>query len=304
VPDWSLRDARRCHPGTLPPAVAPKLGFVAVAFDVDESPIAWRESGPVNVDPTTHNKRPILFLHGLGGSRISWEPQLASLGDERRCIAWDMPGYGASAPLEGDMTFGLLAMIVSHFAQWTLNGPVHLVGISFGGMIAQYVAARNPEVVSSLTLLSTSPKFGLDGTDPIEWRAARLGPLDAGMEPVDFADRVLGALAGPSISPEAFAEQRSAMARVAGAALRKSIDCLITHDSRAILKSIRVPTMCVVGDLDDETPVAYSQAIIDGITDAKLQVIAGGGHLLNAEMPDRVNGLIAAHCLAVEGGNQ
>jgi 3-oxoadipate enol-lactonase len=297
-------DLPSCHSGTLAPTVAPKLGFVAVAFDVDESPIAWRESGPAIVDSTMHTTRPILFLHGLGGSRISWEPQLAALGEGRRCIAWDMPGYGASAPLEGDMTFGPLAMIVSHFAQWTLNGPVHLVGVSFGGMIAQYVAARYPEVVSSLTLLSTSPKFGLDGTDPAEWRAARLGPLDAGLEPVDFADRVLGALAGPSISAEAFAEQRAAMARISGAALRKSIDCLITHDSRAILKSIRVPTMCVVGKLDDETPVEYSQAIVDGVPNAKLQVIAGGGHLLSAEVPTAVNELIAAHCLAAEEGTQ
>jgi 3-oxoadipate enol-lactonase len=272
---------------------------VAVAFDVDESPIAWRESGPTNSDPS---KRPILFLHGLGGSRISWEPQLAKLGNERRCVAWDMPGYGASKPVEGDLTFGLLAMIVSHLAQWTLNGPVHLVGISFGGMIAQYVAARNPEVVSSLTLLSTGPKFGLDGTDPAEWRAARLGPLDAGMEPADFADRVLGALAGPSISPEAFVEQRAAMARVTGAALRKSIDCLITHDSRAILKSIRVPTMCVVGDLDDETPVAYSQALFDAIPDAELVEIGGAGHLLNAEFPEELNFLLEDHFYREELG--
>jgi 3-oxoadipate enol-lactonase len=284
-------------PAIVNPVGAPKLRAVAVAFDVDESPIAWRESGPTIADPS---KRPILFLHGLGGSRISWESQLAELGDERRCVAWDMPGYGASAPFGGDMTFGLLAMVGAHLAQWTLSGPVHLVGISFGAMVAQYVAARNPEVVSSLTLLSTSPKFGLDGTDPAEWRAARLGPLDSGMEPVDFADQVLGTLAGPSITPEAFGEQRAAMARVSGAAMRKSIDCLITHDSRSLLKSIRVPTICVVGDLDSETPIAYSQAIVDGIPNAVLHVLPGGGHLLNAELPTAVNELISANCLTAE----
>jgi 3-oxoadipate enol-lactonase len=278
---------------------------VAVAFDVDESPIAWREAGPATGDQTTSDRstRPILFLHGLGGSRISWEPQLASLGDRRRCVAWDMPGYGASEAVEADMTFGFLSLVVSHLATWKMNGPVHLVGISFGGMIAQYVAARNPEAVASLTLLSSSPKFGLDGTDPQEWRAARLGPLDAGMEPVDFADRVLGALAGPSISPDALTQQRAAMARVTGAALRKSIDCLITHDSRSLLKSIRVPTICLVGELDDETPVAYSQAIADGIANATVQVIPGAGHLLNAEAPDTINEMIDAHCRSAELAN-
>ena len=68
------------------------------ATDVD-GPLAWREYGRGD---------PVVFLHGLGGSRTSWEPQLSGLGDAFRCIAWDMPGYGASAPVE-PLTFTAIA---------------------------------------------------------------------------------------------------------------------------------------------------------------------------------------------------
>jgi pimeloyl-ACP methyl ester carboxylesterase len=157
------------------------------------------------------------------------------------------------------------------------------------------VAALHPERVATLALLATSPKFGLDGTRPDDWRAARLAPLDAGQEPSDFAAEVLRAIAGPHLSEQAFAEQRAAMARISGAALRQSIDCLVTHDSTALLPTISAPTLCMVGELDAETPVPYAFALADLIPQARLAVIPDAGHLLNVEAPDAVNRLLAEH---------
>lgn len=254
--------------------------------DVDGRGLAWREAG--------EGSDVVLCLHGLGGSSLSWEPQLAVLGEQCRIAAWDLPGYGRSPAPPGPFTFEWLADAVARFADELGAATFHLVGISFGGMIAQYAAAAHPHRVRTLTLLSTSPKFGLDGTEPEAWRAARLAPLDAGIEPAAFADRVLGALAGPDITAEAFGGQRAAMARITGVALRRSIEVLVTHDSRAVLPTIVAPTMCLVGALDDETPVAYSQAIVDLVPGARLQVVPGAGHLLNVEAPDIVNAAIAA----------
>lgn len=262
--------------------------------------IAWREVRPDAASVLAGGHLPALLLHGLGGSRISWEPQLASLGVQRLTAAWDLPGYGESAPLDTPVTFTALADAVMRWADVLGAERVHVVGISFGGMIAQYTAARHRDRVASVSLLATSPKFGLDGTAPEEWRTARLAPLDAGLEPADVADRVLGALAGPGISAEALEGQRAAMRRITGAALRTSIDCLVTHDSRLLLGSITAPTQCLVGSLDDETPVAYSQAIVDGVAGAELHVIDGAGHLLNVEAPATVDALIAAHLARAE----
>jgi pimeloyl-ACP methyl ester carboxylesterase len=248
---------------------------------------AWRESGPVS------GGAPVLvLLHGLGGSRLSWEPQLQSLSGNHRVVAWDMPGYGGSAPIDGDLTFPILADAVVEFLDTIGADVVHLAGISMGAMIAQYVAARSPSHLASLTLLSTSPVFGLDGTKPDEWRAARLAPLDAGLEPADFALDVLRSIAGPGISAEALDGQRAAMARVSARAMRQAIDCLVTHDSRALLPQIAAPTLCAVGELDDETPVAYGYALADLIPQARLVVVPDAGHLLNVEAPEAVNHLL------------
>ena len=177
--------------------------------DVDGQRFAWRESG---TGPA------LVLLHGLSGSRLSWEPQLRDLADSCRVVAWDQPGYGDSAALDGEVTFTALADAVVDFIDVIGATQVHLCGISFGGMIAQYVAARYPQRLLSLTLLATSPAFGLDGTKPDEWRAARMAPLDAGRQPSEFAGDVLSAIAGPHISSDALAGQRDAMARVSGGA--------------------------------------------------------------------------------------
>jgi pimeloyl-ACP methyl ester carboxylesterase len=255
---------------------------VTTATDVDGERFAWRESGDGPV---------LVLLHGLGGSRLSWEPQLAGLA-HHRVVAWDMPGYGLSSALAGEFTFTTLADSVVDFLDVIGAEVAHLAGISFGGMIAQYVAARYPSRLLSLTLLSTSPAFGLDGTKPDEWRAARLALLDAGRQPVDFADDVLASIAGPHITSQALAGQRAAMARVSGGAMRAAIDCLVTHDSRALLPSIVAPTLCMVGELDRETPVTYAFALADLIPRAGLVVIPKAGHLLNVEAPDAVNQLL------------
>ena len=263
------------------------VGADVEVVDVQGARVAWREARPRH--RSDHVDHVVVLLHGLGGSRVSWHPQLLGLGAVARVAAWDLPGYGASPPLAGPTTFAALADSVAGWADELGTDRVHLVGISMGGMIAQYAAAAHPDRIASLTLLATSPKFGLDGTRPDEWRAARLAPLDAGQEPADFADRVLAALAGPSITNEAMASQRDAMARITGAALRRSIDCLVTHDSRPILPSVRAHTVCLVGDHDHETPVAYSQAIVDLVPGASFEVVPGAGHLLNVEAPDAVN---------------
>lgn len=261
-------------------------------LDVELDGCAWREAGQGEL---------VLLLHGLGGSRRSWEPQLAGLGAQRRVVAWDLPGYGAAAPLPDEpLTFTALAAAAAHQLDVVGAAQAHVVGISMGAMIAQYLAAWHPQRVRSLTLLSSSPAFGLDGTRPEEWRAARLAPLDAGMEPADFADRVLASLAGPHITPAAMDEQRVAMRRISATALRRSIDCLVTHDSRALLPSLRTPTLVMVGELDEETPPAYARELVRLIPRATLTIVPEAGHLLNAEAPDAVNLAIVDHLTAVE----
>ncbi len=253
--------------------------------DVDAEPTAWREAGD---GPTA------VFLHGLGGGRTAWRPQLEGLSSVRRCVAWDAPGYGASRPV-ADTSFDAYASAAVDFIDATSPGdPVDLVGMSFGGMIAQYVAAAVPHRIRTLTLLCTSPKFGLDGTDPDEWRAHRLAGLEAMGSPAAAAPAILSSLAGPHgahVVPEAV----EAMSRVPLAGLLDSLSTIASHDTRAILPTIPTPTLLLVGELDEETPVAYSEAIDALMPNSRMIVVAGAGHLLNLEAPKEINAALLDH---------
>ena len=258
--------------------------------DVD-GPIAWREAGEGPV---------VVLLHGLGGSRTAWEPQLAALSASWRVVAWDLPGYGASAPLPGPLDFDVLADAAVRLFDAAGTEAAHLVGLSFGGMIAQHTALRHPDRVRSLTLLATSPAFGLDGTTADAWRSGRLAPLDAGRPPADIAPEVIDAIAGPGLTAAARAEQVAAMARIPEKALRRAIACLPTHDTRARLGEVTAPTLVVAGELDAETPPGYGRALADAIPRARFVLVPGAGHLLPAEMPEQVNALLIEHLARVE----
>jgi 3-oxoadipate enol-lactonase len=89
---------------------------------------------------------PLVFLHGIGGAARAWRGQVEAFGDRHRAIAWDMPGYGGSAPL-ATVSIAALADALQEFLQ--ANGAVKpiLVGHSIGGMIVQQWLVQHPHVV-------------------------------------------------------------------------------------------------------------------------------------------------------------
>jgi 3-oxoadipate enol-lactonase len=258
--------------------------------DVDAQPVAWREggSGPL-----------VLFLGGLGQTRTAFDHQIRALASGYRCVVWDMPSYGASAPVD-ELTYPLLADSAATLIGTLGETRAHIVGLSMGGQIAMHLTLRHPALVRSLALLDTSPAFGLNGTDPEEWKAQRLGAFDAGETTVSIAEPVHRMLMGPDVSDAAVAEAVASMARITTPAFRIAVKCLTTHDVSARLGEIAVPTIVLNGELDEETPVSYAEAIAAGIPGARLQVIAGAGHITNLEAPDVVNAALRAHLDAVE----
>ncbi len=239
------------------------------------------------------SRAPVVFLHGLGGSAGSWKPQLSDLGRDRRCLAWDMPGYG-DAPPEDPLTFPAIAgRLVELLDDVGLDGPVDLVGLSFGGQHALHTVLAAPRRVRRMVLISTSAVFGGDGTEPDAWRAARLAGLDALPPGPDrmsaLAPLVLDGIAGRPLDPATRAELIEAFARIPESGLRAAIDCLPTHDVVDRLAEIDRPTLVVVGELDQETPPSYGTRLVEGIAGARLVSFPGVGHLVPSEDPDGCN---------------
>ena len=233
----------------------------------------------------------MIFLHGLGGTRTAWDPQLRGLADRFRCIAWDMPGYGASARLE-ELTFPAIADSLAGLLDTLELDTADLVGLSFGGMHALHAAVHHPARVRRLVLADTSPAFGLDGTTAQEWKEARLAPIERGLAPSDMAAGVIESICAKPLEPGIRGQLVASFARISAAGFRASVECLVHHDVRGQLAGIACPSLVIVGEADRETPVAYAEALAAGLPNSSLEVLEGVGHLSPSEAPEHFNRLV------------
>jgi pimeloyl-ACP methyl ester carboxylesterase len=114
----------------------------------------------VRSGPDRPGSEPAVFVHGLGGSALNWTDLMGLLSDATSAPplaaeALDLPGFGFSPPPE-DSDYSLDARVAAVIALIDKrgNGPVHLAGNSLGGAITTRVAARRPDLVRTLTLIS------------------------------------------------------------------------------------------------------------------------------------------------------
>ncbi len=255
----------------------------AAVVDRCANGLAWRECG---------DGAPIVFLHGLGGTRTSWGPQLRALGGTFRCIAWDMPGYGGSDPVT-PLTYPAITQRLVDLLDVLDLPRVDVVGLSFGGMHALHLAIAHPDRVRRIVLADTSPAFGMDGTSREDWTRARLATIDGGGVPADIADAVIDAITATPLAGEIRAETIESFGRIGADGFRAAVECLPDNDVRADLHRIDHQTLVIVGELDAETPPSYAKVLHDGLAHSTLHVLAGAGHLTPAEAPEEFNRLVA-----------
>ncbi len=118
------------------------------------------------LDPAT--AEPALFVHGLGGNSTNWTDLMALLRDRVDGVAVDLPGFGWSPPpRDGDFSLRRSADSLADLVEQRFDGrPVHLFGNSMGGAITVQLAARHPQLVRTLTLVSPAlPKVGVRRTN-------------------------------------------------------------------------------------------------------------------------------------------
>ena len=235
----------------------------------------------------------VLMLHGIGGGHLAFAPQVETLaGSGYRAVAWDMPGYGHSAPIE-PYTFKGLAQSCIQLIEALRCGNVVLLGHSMGGMVAQEVVARRPELVSRLILCGTSPSFGKpDGDWQRAFIAQRTAPLDAGRSMAELAETLVPQMVGPGSLPEGVRLATHCMAGVPAATYRRALECILTFDRRANLPNILVPTLLVAGEHDRNAPPAVMKKMAGAIANSTYVEMKGIGHLQNLEAPEEFDALV------------
>jgi 3-oxoadipate enol-lactonase len=235
------------------------------------------------------NLPPLVFLHGIGGAARAWRGQLELFGDRFRAIAWDMPGYGGSAPLPAVSIAALADALQDFLPQAGAIKPV-LVGHSIGGMIVQQFLANNPRIANAVMLAQTSPAFGKpDGDWQKAFIGARLGPLDRGETLVSLAPSLVQELVGDDPDPGGMELARDCMAAVPEATYRATMLALMGFDLRSALKDITVPALLLSGSKDGNAPASMMAKMASYIPSAKYVELDGVGHLANLERPATFN---------------
>lgn len=238
---------------------------------------------------------PLVFVHGAAEDGRVWTPQLDALADEFTVVAWDEPGAGRSSDVPSD--FGLadyadcLAALVDELAL----GPVHLLGLSWGGTVVQELYRRHPERVATLIFVDTYA--GWKGSLPDDEVQARVAGVQRMLDAPahEFDPTLPGLFAGDP--PAGFMPLLEAMAAdVRPASLRSSLAIMAETDQRDLLRHVAVPTLLVWGEFDARSPLAVAREFEQAIPDARLVVIPGAGHVSNLERPDEFNAVVRDFC--------
>jgi 3-oxoadipate enol-lactonase len=230
-------------------------------------------------------RTPLVFLHGIGGAARAWRGQVTAFSDRCRAIAWDMPGYGCSTPLES-VSIATLADALQNFLQQIGAKKPVLVGHSIGGMILQQWLTKYPHEAAAVVLAQTSPAFGkADGDWQKQFIEARLGPLDRGETMKSLAPALVRELVGDDPDAGGMELARDCMASVPEASYRAMMLALLGFDQRKALANISIPTLVLSGSKDKNAPAPMMAKMATYIPASTYVELEGAGHLVNLERP-------------------
>lgn len=241
----------------------------------------------------------VLCLHGIGSGSASFQPQVDELAGDLRLLAWDAPGYAKSADPDGPLDLDAYADAAASVLRERAAGPAHVLGVSWGGVVAMRLARRHPELVRSLVLADSSRGSGLTEEQAAAMRS-RVTELR------ELGPRAFAAARGPRlVSPAAPAELVERVVETMAGSVRLpgygwAAESMAATDLDPELAELRVPTLVLCGAEDTVTGPAESQAIAGGIPDAVFVTIRGAGHLANQEAPESFNAWLSAFVHIVE----
>jgi pimeloyl-ACP methyl ester carboxylesterase len=233
----------------------------------------------------------VLMLHDADGGRLTFAPQVETLaGSGYRAVAWDMPGYGHSAPMDSYTPKGL-ADACTALLDGLQAGPVTIVGHGMGAMVALEVAVRAPAWVQRLVLVAGGPP--LDAAAQTVWVAPRLQALDAGHSMAEMAENIVREGCGERALPEGVRLARHALEQVPAPVYRRALQALPMFQRGAEhLAQVHVPALLVSGAQDRCTPPEALQALAHVLPDARYLELPGVGHWPQLEDPEAFDGAL------------
>ena len=231
----------------------------------------------------------LVFSNSLGTDFRIWRDVIVRFVGSCAIMVYDKRGHGLSDV--GEAPYGIadhvadLAALLDHLGQ----KDAIVCGLSVGGLIAQGLAADRPDLVKALVLCDTAHKIGTDE----KWND-RIGRIRAeGIEAV--ADGILeGWFTAAFRETAEFRGYRNMLIRQPVDGYTGTCEAVRDADFTETSAQLDLPVICVVGEEDGSTPPALMVETAKLIPNARYEVVAGAGHIVCVEQPDRLVEIIKA----------
>ncbi len=220
----------------------------------------------------------LMLVHGFGESAEAWREWIPIVGGDLRVIRPDVRGFGRSTPMPAvfawsmDLVVSDLKRVIEHAAG---GSPVHLVGAKSGSWMAMKLAAENPELVSTLTVIGGAVRGG----DTAKWRER---VEQCGVR--QWAEESMTGRFGTTLSDAALRWWVDLTARTPLTTMQSYLRWVPTVDISEDVAQIRSPTLVIAADDGKLRPLSETTAWQERIRDSELAVLpCDGWHVAGAK---------------------
>ncbi|NVM17050.1 MAG: alpha/beta hydrolase [Candidatus Lokiarchaeota archaeon] len=253
------------------------------------------------------NGFPVIFIHGYGAKKEMWKPQIAEVSKRFKAVTFDLRGTGESDRPNIPYTMKMLAEDINGLTDFLRIEKAHIIGRSFGGMIAQNFTLIFPQKVEKLVLIATNygrtdrewVEIAKNGrleevenlkNDPLKafkqkskWvfhlkfrKEMEANPSKKFHDSFSMEDLIRESTVNPS-RPQDIINQAEAMK---------------THYTLEKLIDIKNKTLLIAASHDRQTPVSVMYEMNNKIPNSEIEVIEGAGHFMTLSRAPEVNKLI------------
>src|SRR5579871_6590757 len=220
---------------------------------------------------------PLFLFHSLLSDRASFDRITPRLAQAHRVIVPELPGFGASAAVDGGLA--AVADRMADAVRDAAGGEAPIVlGNGYGGFVALQMAIRHPGIAARLVLADCGAAFSESGREAFRNMAA--ASRAKGLSAItDVAMRRLFAPAFQAAHPDLMADRRAAFLKTDPEVLQAACAQLAALDLRPELSKVKVPVLVLVGEYDEATPPPMSHELAALLPDARLKILDGCAHV-------------------------
>jgi pimeloyl-ACP methyl ester carboxylesterase len=230
---------------------------------------------------TDNNEKTAIFVHGSGGDGSVWVNQFQSLCENYKIIIPDLPGHGRSG---GNTlaTAGKYAQWLNKFSSELNLSSFFLCGHSLGGAISLEYARAYAAKVKGLLLAGAGVTFRVLK----EYILLLLRDFETAVKTSCISAY------SPSVSKKIYYMGYEMLIKNGKKTLYSDMMTCEEFNSKAWISSIKIPSIVICGSDDKITPFELSKELSQGISESRLEVISGAGHMVMMEAPDKFNNVV------------